>query len=72
VDFLKNQLPLCLRCSHYRTSLMCDAFPGGIPDAILRWEHDHRESYKGDNGIRFGPIVTAGGTPEDWRGVQGT
>ena len=46
----------CQVCSHYRGLQKCDAFPEQIPDKILVWEHDHREPYKGDGGIRFKPI----------------
>ncbi|AWS46459.1 hypothetical protein [Streptosporangium sp. 'caverna'] len=31
----------------------CDAFPGGVPDAIFFGGFDHREEYPGDGGIRF-------------------
>lgn len=31
----------------------CAAFPDGIPDAILKGEHDHTRPYEGDRGIRF-------------------
>jgi len=34
----------------------CEAFPDGIPDAILSNEHDHRRVYRGDGGIRFEPM----------------
>lgn len=36
--------------------LICKAFPKRIPDAIATGKHDHREPYKGDNGIRFEPL----------------
>lgn len=50
--------PQCMYCKHYRrdaTKLVCDAYPDGIPDAILYWKVDHRAPYRGDNGIRFEP-----------------
>ena len=58
-------LPPCHNCSRFRGQDRCDAFPDGIPWAILFWKHDHRTSYPGDNGIRFSPI------PPDRRGVGG-
>jgi hypothetical protein len=54
--------PQCLGCKHFHSNtdlgepLTCDAFPGGIPDAILLNKHDHREPYPGDHGILFEPI----------------
>lgn len=37
---------------------MCDAYPDGIPRAIMyEWAADgHREPYKGDHGLRYDPI----------------
>jgi hypothetical protein len=46
----------CIECKHYRLEFRCDAFPEGIPGIILQCDHDHREPYPGDNGIRFEPI----------------
>jgi hypothetical protein len=41
-------------CRHkHRTGPTCEAFPAGIPEAILDNEHDHRKSYPGDNGVLF-------------------
>lgn len=57
--------PQCAECAHFRGPggditpegvmlawVECDAFPNGIPAAIARGEHDHREPYRGDRGIR--------------------
>ncbi len=43
----------CIMCKHYRLPQTCEAFPDGIPKEIFTCEHDHREPYPGDNGIRF-------------------
>ena len=46
----------CAKCDNYFGSLQCRAYPLGIPAKILTGEHDHREPYKGDSGIRFEPL----------------
>lgn len=49
----------CHACRHYHRITQkhpCDAFPGGIPEAIWLGRHDHRQPYPGDHGIRFEPL----------------
>jgi len=59
---------ICTSCALFnddpeRDSMgVCEAFPDGIPDEILRQGFDHRNEFPGDNGIRFvpdGPVDTA-------------
>ena len=47
--------PQCLDCSHQDSEdpFRCLAFPKGIPNDILENRADHRNSYLGDEGIRF-------------------
>jgi hypothetical protein len=47
--------PICSVCTHYLggAGLPCDAFPSGIPDAILSGKVDHRKPVLGDKGIQF-------------------
>lgn len=50
------QMSQCVFCRHKSTrGAVCTAFPSGIPGEILRNEHDHRQPFDGDNGIRFEP-----------------
>ena len=52
-------IPQCLECVHITArrgdGMTCEAFPapGRIPNAILLNEHDHREPFEGDHGVRF-------------------
>jgi hypothetical protein len=34
----------------------CEAFPNGIPKAIIFGDHDHTKPYRGDGGKLFEPI----------------
>jgi hypothetical protein len=49
----------CLRCIHLNENgpegWICTAFPEGVPSDMYDNIYDHKESYKGDNGIRFEP-----------------
>jgi len=47
-----NQCPVCLR---YRANLTCDAFPDGIPEAILTGQHDHTKPLRDETKL-FDPI----------------
>jgi hypothetical protein len=49
---------LCLQCAHYRYAYSCDAFPAGIPEAILSGLIEHTSPYPGDAGIIFKLRVT--------------
>jgi len=47
---------LCQNCIYLDDAadkLTCKAFPKGIPIEILKGEVDHRNPYKGDNGITY-------------------
>jgi hypothetical protein len=50
--------PICYNCKHQseRDPFKCDAFPGGIPAAIIENAADHRQPIEGDRGIRYDPI----------------
>lgn len=47
----------CADCRRLRYNLGCGAFKGPIPAEILNGEHDHREPFPGDRGLRFLPLA---------------
>lgn len=58
LDITSSELGLsqCVWCRHrWANGQRCEAFPNGIPEAIIRNRHDHREAYDGDSGVRFEP-----------------
>lgn len=59
--------PMCTDCKHFKRTedgLVCDAYPDGIPDAIIDGDVNHRKPYQGDNGIQF--ALKDGEKPKDW------
>lgn len=48
----------CVFCRRFRAKTYpasCEAYPDGIPEAILEGRVDHRKPFQGDHGIRFEP-----------------
>lgn len=56
--------PMCVLCARFdwgnTPNMTCESYVTRIPKEILDGTHDHREPYKGDNGIRFLAIRGAG------------
>jgi hypothetical protein len=54
---------MCLGCVHYHFTSSerdtCDAFPSGIPEAIIGGA-PHVEPWLGDNGVSFEPDELSG------------
>jgi hypothetical protein len=49
----------CHRCQRWlKGTLICEAFPDGIPLGFLTGELDHTKPYPGDNGLRYIPVDT--------------
>jgi hypothetical protein len=50
----KVPAPMCTSCLWlHPTENMCQAFPDGVPIAILESRVDHRRPVEGDHGIQF-------------------
>ena len=52
--------PICVDCQRLhrrppagRQGLFCDAFPDGIPEAIVTTRVDHRKPFTGDHDLQF-------------------
>ena len=51
--------PICVDCKRLHKAvygkwgMFCDAFPDGIPDAIMTSRADHRQPVEGDHGVQF-------------------
>ena len=63
-----GEAPPCVRCRHMKIppgledkTLVCAAFPEGIPDDILYGNHSHIGAYPDDNGLRYDPL-----NDEEW------
>jgi len=52
---MTNQCQNCIRLRVLPPTLVCEAYPDGIPAEILTGRVDHSEPYKGDHGIQFKP-----------------
>ena len=58
VHFTDGELGIsqCVWCRHRSADGgRCRAFPGGIPEAIAKNRHDHRNPFDQDQGLRFEP-----------------
>lgn len=48
---------LCFYCKRLTKAtankMTCEAFPKGIPGDIIVWKADHRDPFRGDNGLTF-------------------
>jgi hypothetical protein len=58
------RIPQCFDCKHLHKVILgeptgCDAFPDEVPIVMLANQHDHRQPYPGDHGIRFEPSQSA-------------
>lgn len=56
--------PICLGCRYLHEDdeegFTCEAFPAGIPEAIIYGAADHHLPFEGDQGIQYAPKEDAG------------
>ncbi len=50
----------CVSCRRKTRGPVCEAYPGGIPEAILRGSIDHKTPYPGDQGLTYLPVRPEG------------
>lgn len=51
---MSEEMPkICDSCARYRGYGKCEAYPAGIPDAILWGDADHRQPLDGDHGLQY-------------------
>lgn len=43
----------CNMCVHHWGGGLCEAFPEGIPQAIVIGKHDHSKPFEGDHNIQY-------------------
>lgn len=52
-----SQCDTCARLRSWKSTgqptASCEAFPGGIPDAVWTNTYDHRQEVAGDQGVRW-------------------
>ena len=56
-DNIKLKPSQCHTCKYWRGTLACDAFPEGIPDAVVFGGVSHKEPIEGDHGIQYEAIT---------------
>lgn len=56
---MTSVLPMCAVCDRWRAGA-CEAYPDGIPFAIMRGAADHRLPLPGDDGLQFVPSDRSG------------
>lgn len=49
--------PVCHTCVHWKSGVICAAFPKGIPDSVLMGKANHRTPIPGDHGLKYIPKI---------------